>query len=273
MKNRCFFAGTFISFGLVAGILIGSPLYSPYHNEIQKGQQSTPETCTEQGSASARAEERTADYTYWLDFWTAGLVFVAVGQAIMFLIQLDFMRRGMADTKLAADAAKESSDLARDEFNASHRPRLRVSNIAVRPNNHPAVFEDYFLPNHQIAGTFYVTNVGDGPALITGSHVRVFLTSIPLPMRLPYEGSHGDVSRYELESGATEISAFRSEQIINDRTSHDILHGGNQKLYVMGWVTYEDRRGVPRKTMFCRKYDAAKQRFFPVDDPDYEREE
>ncbi len=47
---------------------------------------------------------------------------------------------------------------------------------------------------------------------------------------------------------------------------------GTMKLFVMGWVQYEDADGIPRRTMFCYAYCRVCDRFFPTKDPDYEVE-
>ncbi len=44
-------------------------------------------------------------------------------------------------------------------------------------------------------------------------------------------------------------------------------------IYVMGWIDYTDESGIPRRTVFCRKYHFDERRFVPVKNPDYERED
>jgi hypothetical protein len=40
----------------------------------------------------------------------------------------------------------------------------------------------------------------------------------------------------------------------------------------MGWIRFEDQRGVIREMGFCRRWDASERRFVIVDNPDYEYE-
>jgi hypothetical protein len=42
------------------------------------------------------------------------------------------------------------------------------------------------------------------------------------------------------------------------------------ELFVLGWIGYTDDIGIYKNMWFCRKYDPSKDRFRPVDDPDYE---
>jgi hypothetical protein len=46
-------------------------------------------------------------------FFTFGLVAVGIGQAVLFFIQLSYMRKGMDDAAIAASAAKEAADTAK----------------------------------------------------------------------------------------------------------------------------------------------------------------
>jgi hypothetical protein len=173
--------------------------------------------------------------------------------------------------------------LGRDEFNASHRPKLRVRNIVVKPaaQGPGQMTLDPFHPGYHISGQFFLSNIGDAAARITESHCEVYWGGINnvgwpdrLPMQRPYEGKDGNnpIAPQTLASGQAVTGLFFSEQ------PFPVLNWDPQKrsgLFVMGWIEYLDERGIRRRTAFCREYleREGARRFYPVDDPDYEHEE
>jgi hypothetical protein len=77
-----------------------------------------------------RGEKRNLDrgmtaYTGYVAVLTVGLLVVAAAQALMFYYQLRIMAKSLGDTKVAADAAKESAKSARESTDIA-----RVSMIA-----------------------------------------------------------------------------------------------------------------------------------------------
>jgi hypothetical protein len=126
MQNRAFFALAFVFFGIVLGALWVVPTYAFVQEEIHEHAQEAEKKEASEAGESVIEERRTADYTKDLDWWTAGLVAVAFVQMLMFAIQLAFMRRGMADTKAAADAASVSADVAKSALTDLERPWLFV---------------------------------------------------------------------------------------------------------------------------------------------------
>jgi hypothetical protein len=126
MRNRIFFATGFVFFGFIVGFIAASPIDVSPRNPLTQHHEGAAGDGAENKGASPTAEERTADYTWWLDFWTGGLVIVAAIQAGMFFAQLSYMRRGMADTKAAADAANVSAEVAKSALTDLERPWLFI---------------------------------------------------------------------------------------------------------------------------------------------------
>ena len=50
----------------------------------------------------------------------------------------------------------------------------------------------------------------------------------------------------------------------------DAITTGNGKLFLIGYVVYEDDAGVRRHMAFGREYDRTSRRFRIIDDPNYE---
>lgn len=240
---------------------------------------------TDSGAANPSSLEKSPPDRWgpeWSIVWaTLGLIVIGILQAGMFFVQLRYMRIGMNDTRIAAEAARDAAnetrksvELARDDFIASHRPRLRIRNIIVEPpvvkDEHPMVFR----PGHVVRGRYFVANYGDSIANIIETYSQVYWTNVPLPMTRPYEEELATSGGGEkIQSGGARAYRFQSDRAISERESDDVLHGGNCQLYVMGWLEYTDIAGTRRRTAFCQMYDAERRRFHPVKDIDYEHEE
>ena len=67
----------------------------------------------------------TSEGAMWIkpDWWTAvatiALVVVALGQLVLFYVQLRYMRTSLHDAKVAADAARESANVAKQSADAA----------------------------------------------------------------------------------------------------------------------------------------------------------
>jgi hypothetical protein len=187
------------------------------------------------------------------------------------------------ETRKAAEAGakqakltRKSIKLARQEFTATHRPKLRVRNVVIDRPDPKNPLSRPFAPNQLMKGQLYVSNIGDSTAYIHESHVELWITDMNLlPMGRPYEGK--DANR----AVAFPISAGESRPLIiaNDtfipsvETADQIRTGTGLFVYVMGWVEYCDDNGVRRRMAFCRKYDHSLSRFTSVENPDYEHED
>ena len=103
-------------------------------------------------------------------------------------------------------ATEKVVELARSEFNATHRPRLHVRNIVVKDDTGPFHHEAFaFSPGKPISGQFYVSNIGSGDATVVESHCEVVWgLKDGLPMQRPYEGKNGNNSlpRATIPSGS-----------------------------------------------------------------------
>jgi hypothetical protein len=177
-------------------------------------------------------------------------IFIAVFTVILAIV-----------TSRQARLAQAAIKLATDEFNATHRPKLHVRNIVIKPS---------FSKGKLLTGQFYISNVGSSPATITESHCESLCNVNGLPMERPYEGLDGNnpIGKKTLLPGQSWPALFQSETpFLGFPEAH--------RLFVMGWVEYVDNGGTRRRTAFCREYieKDGGGRFYAVTDPDYEHEE
>jgi len=165
-------------------------------------------------------------------------------------------------------ATQGTLKLARDEFIKSHRPRLIVRNVVLKKPSNSG--HGYLTATDTPSGQFYVENIGDTEATITGSHAIWFTTKTGLPMQRPYEGgdNNNKVALIQLEPGMSMPGFFDSDRWQWDYPKADGVDP--YAHFVMGWVSYKDAAGAGYRMAFCRNWDDQAQRFRPVDDPDYE---
>lgn len=170
---------------------------------------------------------------------------------------------------------RESIELARKEFNASNRPKLRVRNVVMRPPNIRDPLSQPFDPLNLIHGQFYISNTGNAAARIVEGHAEIWThDGDRLPMDRPYEGKPGNIqSQILVEAGSSAPMTMANDSFLPDQEMSVRIKTGVQRIYVMGWLEYLDASLVRRRMAFCRKYDASLSRFVPVDNPDYEHEE
>jgi hypothetical protein len=219
---------------------------------------------THQNGAGAKPENESekalVEYTFWLMLFTGVLALATVG--------LGSATVGLYFT------GQQQIDIVREEFAATHRPRLRIRNFAIA--------------NQTTAGRFFgrgfdcawtVDNIGGSGAFIVQSHVVFFLdTARRLPMISPADPAfypnnfaHGD-----LANGQSRVFSFRLPSPLATARDADRVFDGVLFLYFIGWIEYRalgQEHGVIHRTAFCRLYDYNERRFMPIgDDQDYEYE-
>jgi hypothetical protein len=176
-------------------------------------------------------------------------------------------------TRYQGRLTREAIKLARDEFNATHRPRIIIHSVELAyeaPENDEG--------EERIGASVIYFNVGDTPARITavtgniqsrrspfasglGTGIGVRLTSLPVPDDW-------------IESGVSNVLAIRSTATLEEvlfREQVSASAGREERLVCIGQITYEDAAGIRRETGFCRHFDRPTERWFPVENhPEYE---
>lgn len=173
----------------------------------------------------------------------------------------------------------ESSKLAREEFIASHRPRIRVRHIWIR---------DSLQEDRRITADLVFTNVGDTTALITSvtCDFKIVRIGDPLPEKIAaLEGVWKLTFPDELDPGvAMTIAQISSSEVFSKQDIQNI-RGQTVGLFCFGRICYSDigpeKTRKFRTTAFCRAFSHAALgsqnvgRFWPMHkpDPDYEFED
>lgn len=171
-------------------------------------------------------------------------------------------------------------DLARDEFNATHRPEIRLKHlwIASADGQH---FVGSIESQQPITIRIDMVNVGDTEAFINLINFVVLIIPVGtrLPQRPPYNepGIPQHHIGVRLDRGITFTHPIPTGRIL---TQEEIarIRNGDVRLYFVGTIGYWDASRRLRQTAFCRYlqfqslpagYDDY-GRFQKDDDPDYE---
>jgi hypothetical protein len=164
-------------------------------------------------------------------------------------------------TSRQARLTRQAINLSREEFNATHRPRLIIHFIRrfVEHPDHPASAQS-------IAIRFRIMNIGTGDAVVVGSRLRV-------DHYMPYEWPFPDdlVGANFFAGQRFKVGVAREEIIRSDIHSdqHQAV-GVSGSLYFIGWIVYKDTMGNPITTYFCREYQSMSGRFIPAKNCDWE---
>jgi hypothetical protein len=129
---------------------------SPHQQAVNQGTRGA-KSAPPQGATPKSAEERIADYTWWLGAFTFALVVVST-------FQIFFLTRADETARIAANAARDSADAAREAFVADHRPW-----ISIEPRGGGDLTYDG-NGNARFTAKFVLRNHGNSPAM----RVRVF---------------------------------------------------------------------------------------------------
>jgi hypothetical protein len=153
----------------------------------------------------------------------------------------------------------------RTEYNAAHRPRIRVRNVDLDLN-------EINLSNAQaLCQTkigFTLVNYGESDAVFVNAQHSVILGSAP-PMTPCYQSEFmSKLNQSALVPGESVRIAVTGEQ-------YPVLAvlQNNRSLHVIGYIDYKGTTGVTYRTAFARRFVASDRRFEKVDNPDYEYEE
>lgn len=216
--------------------------------------------------------QRLANYTGALFIVTCLLFGAALFQVGLFWFQLRIMKGGLKDAAKAANAAaagaqsaKESTDLARQEFIAAHRPRIHARFFPELPID----------PDTPLVVTFEAVNAGDLDATLIRVELSVYDFALGETVA-PRWASTIPVNQTNLRP--SEISPrYRVEITIPTigGTPAPLLPGQMEDLRVRGRFFYSDSGERVRVTQFYRRYDPERRalRIVVDTDSDYEYED
>ncbi len=157
-------------------------------------------------------------------------------------------------------AGERQIRLAREEFNATHRPRASVRRMGTD-----------LIPNEPIKIEFTIVNSGD--TAITGFSCNTTI------LYLKGVGAIHGVPTFDPNTTSTsdallQIGEGKKIQVLEvaslDPKQHKDITSGSEILHLIGYVVYRDKVGTTRRTGFFRYYDRERKRFRVIDDPEYE---
>jgi hypothetical protein len=236
-------------FGLsIYGVASSSP--SPQNKPTIETAKQEPEKDTPKEHPAETFWERTTSdpldlYTLLLAVFTAALVGVSA-------IQITFLLRADKTARMSAEAARDGVKVARDEFNVTHRPKLRVRRIKPSPAGAPVRVQ------------YVVVNAGETTAIIKRHDIRLCMPDESGAKEILQNFS---LERPQLKGG--ESRPFLAN--IDAQYQYNFGSGlANGILKIRGIVEYEDEAGTTRRTGFLRTYDDKLGRFRKSDDPEEE---
>ena len=201
----------------------------------------------------------------WIALGTVGL-FLATSGLWVFTALL------WGETKRAVGDTKASLKLAQDEFNATHRPVLRIRHVVIGDPSNPVDKNPDVGSRLNIS--LIVVNSGGTKAYVEKTEAYALFTRSGLPVRSPLNGTHDAFLAEDTcigvgESISTSMAAVvRADEVL----PHDsFIPIGRQgwSVFVMGQIKYRDERGSVRFMGFCRIWDGLRP-MNTVDHPDYE---
>lgn len=166
---------------------------------------------------------------------------------------------------------RESLSLAREEFIATHRPRLILRSVAMKgPTDDLVPIEE----GKPIMIRWTIVNTGDSPAQIIDSGVTAFVGSKTFDDRDLRGRTLELLDKDKIKPGGRTARTYTLtvEDIKFDNLGslYSRIFAGHSAIYFWGFVEYSDLNGTERRTGFCRRYDARAERFTLVADPDHE---
>jgi hypothetical protein len=207
-----------------------------------------PANQKEKNQAKNTGDEATIKWTDWLLAAFTGVLSIFTG---LLWWSTDKMWKATKDT---ADAAKRNSELAREEFIATHRPKLRVHSV--------------FWGSDDNTGPYIqcsVDNIGESAAIVkeVSMELKILGDILPIPVPLVY-GTKRLVEK-TIHSGCSHTERFIPNSEIRIPPPAD-----RNSLYFFGYIDYWDSMGSRRRVAFCRRYMPDAERFTIVQDENCE---
>jgi hypothetical protein len=158
------------------------------------------------------------------------------------------------------DLSEKQHGLAREEYFATHRPRVMVRRVStVLVMNQPSTI------------SFTIVNTGEAAVKnCTWNGQIMMLKGIGSIHTVVYFNYMEADSHNELLRVGEGIHRVLLDRVTLQPDEIIDIENGNSVLHVLGYVAYTDILDVTRRTGFFRYYDPKRQRFGIVNDPEYE---
>jgi hypothetical protein len=166
---------------------------------------------------------------------------------------------------------EKSIKLGRDEFIATHPPKLRVHSVFLEKGTDPPIIGS---KNKVWNIQCFVDNIGGSTAIIKERNLTFKKIENPMPPLLDFDKSI--LIEKTLASGEGTIeSLIIDDNVVNILRLYETQLGGgsqmsNTNLYFFGYIDYQDNIKTMRRIAFCRQFNIKTKRFTKVEDEDYE---
>jgi hypothetical protein len=204
-------------------------------------------------SAYCDAEPEKKDdkwrHEFWCEFKITDAI-IAIFTVILPIVTAGLIFVGICQTRQVA----KTIALGRDEFNATHRPKLRVRVMK------PPLTDDKVFTIH-----YTVFNIGERLAI--PKHHEIMWYVQPATETSVITESHSFPCP-ELKPGQSEMKKIH---ITDFSRSYDLFAGAEFKI--RGIIKYEDNDGIMRRTGFLRTYNAVLRCFRASEDKGEEYED
>ena len=149
-------------------------------------------------------------------------------------------------------------ETVKNEFFTALRPRLMLRDVHAKS----------VALGEPIEVTYTICNIGSSAAQIVESVLQVDVQHWQSPRRVPLPGGKNAIGAVELCAGEAKTFTFQ----VPERTWNKNLVKDSEVIALIfcGRIDYADANGVVRETSFCRAFDGARERFFPMRDPELE---
>jgi hypothetical protein len=189
-----------------------------------------------------------------LDKFSGAVTAVATAFIAIFTIVLVLV------TRRQARLSRESIDLARSQFIATHRPRI--------------VLKDVSFVDGQLL--YMLVNTGDTEATVVESWILDELVRTGQPIRPLRSAGHHDLGRLILAGGEIRDLTHDPKMGAFMRVP-DMMRIGVEdqppmigEIYFTGAILYSDNAGIRRRSVFRRRWDRGYGSFIRLNDPDQE---
>ncbi len=204
---------------------------------------------------------------WWIVYITGALAAITFGLAF-------YTGRLYKATVALSKDSQATSELARQDFITTHRPKLIIRRISLDEGNGNYVSPGSRSPKIQ----FIIANIGGSRATIIESNATFAKIDGVLPSIPPYSLETNTIKCTIREAGQSdppEILDIGDEgEVSRDVRSWSggVITNGDKPpfFYFFGYIQYEDGIGIVRRMTFCRKYNPTTKRFIEVGDPEYE---
>ena len=197
----------------------------------------------------------------FLEAHDGAIVAIATIFIAWFTFQLRSATVGLKDsTDKLWSAGENQIALARDEFNATHRPRVSIRRMSANVAASDKAGIEFTIINTgeiSIANCIWNANILLLSEIGAIHWVPIYLKKTSSSYKKPLKVGEGTVRR------VLDVPAFDPADILSITRKKKFLH-------VVGFVAYTDAAGTTRRMGFFRYYDSDRQRFRKIDDPEYE---